>query len=219
MAAQRLDTPAPVLRLVRDGEGIAAPEPTPSHYQLAFGFLALVPAGEPVERRRRAPRARCAVQPPRRPRQLDLIERHRHLQIYGSRPRSIGRRKLTKVERAQFLVDFRFLQRAGVYAHRPRTWGDCQDHIKGPCGWVSCSLHLAYDVDHKTGVIKQNFPGREVWELEETCSLRVAAEGEHTLERTGELANLTLERARQIVDAALARLRERDEVRALHDDE
>ena len=236
MAARRADTPPPPLRLVRDGEGVAAPLDSAEPWRpglctrctrrrkvrnralcgecltYEFPFLAVAPAGAPTIRPRRA---RCAAPaqatpppPPRRrpPRQLDLIERHRHLEVYGSRPRSLRRQKLTRKERAQFKVDRRYLQRQGVYAHRAQTWGECQErNPAGPCGWVSCSMNLFLEVDEE-GIIKENFPGRQVWELEETCALRVAAEGEHTLERVGEILNITQERVRQLQDTALQRL-------------
>ncbi len=236
MAARRADTPPPSLRLVRDGEGVAAPEEPAQPWRpglcsrctrrrkvrnralcrecltYEFPFLALAPVCAPAPRPRAAPQPAqpAPAQPlaPRRrpPRQLDLIERHQHLQVYGSRPRSLRRQKLTRKERAQLKVDHRYLQRQGVYAHRAKTWGECiERNPAGPCGWVSCSMNLFLEVDEE-GIIKENFPGRQVWELEETCALRVAAEGEHTLERVGELTNLTQERIRQLQDTALQRL-------------
>lgn len=66
-------------------------------------------------------------------------------------------------------------------------------------------MNLFLEVD-EDGIIKENFPGRQVWELEETCALRIAAEGDHTLERVGELVNLTQERIRQLEETAKAKL-------------
>jgi DNA-directed RNA polymerase sigma subunit (sigma70/sigma32) len=53
-------------------------------------------------------------------------------------------------------------------------------------------------VNEATGAITINFPDREPWELEETCALDVAERGGETLERIGELINLTRERVRQL---------------------
>lgn len=233
MAARRADTPPPTLRLVREGEDVAAQEPEPITENFCFGRKGettirvkvarqfVIPRAVPFltrapTRKARARKDGCAAtaptpptkdQPRRRPpRQQDLIERHRHLEVYGSRPRSLRRQSLTRKERAQLKVDHRYLQRQGVYAGRARTWGECQErNPAGPCGWVSCSMNLFLEVD-EDGIIKENFPGRQVWELEETCALRIAAEGEHTLERVGELVNVVLERARQLQDAALEKL-------------
>lgn len=72
----------------------------------------------------------------------------------------------------------------------------------GPCPLVSCRHHLWMDV-MPNGNIKLNFPDLEPWEMEETCSLRVAEDGSHTLEEVGALLNLTRERVRQIEEGAM----------------
>lgn len=76
-----------------------------------------------------------------------------------------------------------------------------------PCPYVSCKYHLALDVSPKSGAIKLNFPGLEVWEMRETCSLDVADRGGVALEGVGALMNLTRERIRQVETMALARVR------------
>jgi len=60
------------------------------------------------------------------------------------------------------------------------------------------------DVLAGTGSIKVNFPDIEVSEMEETCSLDVADRGGESLERVGELLNLTRERVRQLDNMARA---------------
>jgi hypothetical protein len=80
---------------------------------------------------------------------------------------------------------------------RPTTRGDCFVEER-PCPWASCKHHLYLDVNPETGSIKLNFPTLEIWELEETCALDVADGGGETLERVGELINLTRERIRQV---------------------
>ena len=59
-----------------------------------------------------------------------------------------------------------------------------------------------------------NFPGVEVWQMPETCSLDVAERGSHSLSIVGKLVSLTRERIRQIERKALQRchdVAERDE--------
>lgn len=56
---------------------------------------------------------------------------------------------------------------------RPRQRCQCINH-NGPCPFVSCKHHLYLDVDSDTGEIIFNFPGKEVWELQETCALDAA---------------------------------------------
>lgn len=91
---------------------------------------------------------------------------------------------------------------------RPKTRADCINH-EGPCPFVSCEHHLYLDVSAKTGAIKLNFPDLEVWELpaHASCSLDVADAGGQTLERVGEIMNLTRERIRQIEVSAMAKVR------------
>lgn len=88
---------------------------------------------------------------------------------------------------------------------RPVTRGECAEGQR-PCPFVSCKHHLYLDVSARTGAIKLNFPDLEVWEMTETCALDVADRGGETLEKVGELANLTRERIRQVEVRALARI-------------
>ena len=88
---------------------------------------------------------------------------------------------------------------------RPRMRGDCRDGLR-PCPFVGCKYHLYLDINPETNSIKQNFPHKEVWELEETCSLDVAERGGLTLEEVGDLLNLTRERIRQMESHSLVQL-------------
>ena len=93
----------------------------------------------------------------------------------------------------------------------PATRGECLpggSNAERPCPYARCKHHLALDVNERNGNIKLNFPGREVWELAETCALDVADRGGATLEEVGAAVNLTRERLRQIEDSTLARLKE-----------
>lgn len=88
-----------------------------------------------------------------------------------------------------------------------------------PCGFVSCRHHLYLGVNERTGSIKLNFPGLEVWDLPESCALDVADRGEMTLEAVGELMNLTRERVRQLEASALEKLKALSELAAVNEGE
>lgn len=78
---------------------------------------------------------------------------------------------------------------------------------KRPCPYAGCRYHLYLDVDPRTGTIKINHPGKELWELEQTCALDVAAKCGSTLHEVGALLNVTRERIRQIEAAVLRKLK------------
>lgn len=92
---------------------------------------------------------------------------------------------------------------------RPATRSECVDGPR-PCPFVACKYHLYLDVNPVTGSIKVNFPTKDVWELEETCSLDIADRGGITLEEVGAIMNLTRERIRQVEVAGLERLQAED---------
>lgn len=98
----------------------------------------------------------------------------------------------------------------------PATRGDCVDGPR-PCPLVRCHHHLAIEVTPR-GSLRWRHPGREVWELEHTCVLDLADQGERTLEQVAQLLGLTRERIRQIEARALAVL-PRDRLRELVDSE
>lgn len=90
---------------------------------------------------------------------------------------------------------------------KPGNRAECLK-MKRPCLFVSCKYHLFLDVNPETKSIKFNFPGKEVWELKETCALDVADKGGVTLEEVGAIMNLTRERIRQVEMRALQKLRQ-----------
>jgi len=90
---------------------------------------------------------------------------------------------------------------------KPKKRADCLK-MKRPCLFVSCKYHLYLDVNPETKSIKFNFPGKEVWDLRETCALDVADKGGVTLEEVGAIMNLTRERIRQVEMRALQKLRQ-----------
>jgi hypothetical protein len=128
--------------------------------------------------------------------------------LSGPRPKSFGTGRVSRAERAEMIVDVAALKKAGAYRRRPKTFGECKP---GPCPWVSCRAHLKLDVDPVTHAVKDNFPGVDVDEMVETCSLRAADlvdDGDvMPLERVGAFANITLERARQLVAESLVSMR------------
>ena len=90
---------------------------------------------------------------------------------------------------------------------KPKNRSECLK-LKRPCLFVSCKYHPFLDVNPDTKSIKFNFPGKEVWELKETCALDVADKGGVTLEEVGAIMNLTRERIRQVEMRALQKLRQ-----------
>lgn len=96
-------------------------------------------------------------------------------------------------------------------AQRPQTRGECQRgrHAQRPCPFVGCKHHLYLDVNPETGTIKFNFPDIEPDELEHSCSLDLADDGEHDLQFIADRLNTTPSRIHQIVRANLRRLRRR----------
>ncbi len=117
------------------------------------------------------------------------------------RAKTISRRKLSRKE----LIEAAEL--AGVDYERPRARNECE-HSERPCPFVGCRYHLYLDVNPDTGSIKLNFPDLEVWQLPVTCALDVACEGGITLERAGEILNLTRERIRQMESSGLEKIKD-----------
>lgn len=156
----------------------------------------------------------------------------------GARPRSLGTRRMPRKESVEVASDMAGLAADGYYvrdedgqyspgALYPQLFSECEDLVprvledgsKGWCPFVGCRYHLAIDVDEVTGAVKEMFPGVELDEMEETCALRFAEkqreddeitqDAERTLERVGEVMNLTMESIRLTADAALKKLRRR----------
>ncbi len=90
---------------------------------------------------------------------------------------------------------------------RPTTRAQCADSPR-PCPWVSCRYHLYLDVSRDTGAIKINFPDTDISELEQSCALDIADDGEMTFEQIGGLLNLTRERIRQMTNQAVGNIGE-----------
>lgn len=90
---------------------------------------------------------------------------------------------------------------------RPGCRAECATSPR-PCPFVSCRYHLYLDVNPRTGRIKFNFPGLEVSQIAVSCALDVAEAGPWTLEDIGGRLNITRERARQLAEQALGKIRD-----------
>lgn len=66
---------------------------------------------------------------------------------------------------------------------RPMTRRDCLPggvNEQRPCPWVSCSHHLAIDVN-EAGSLRTNFPGMSLGEMPATCALDIAESEDHPM--------------------------------------
>ena len=144
---------------------------------------------------------------------------------FPNRPTSLGSTPLSKAERAELIALEAELQLAGVDTRRPRQLSECPPGST-PCRFASCRHSLLLEVlPTRTGatVVKANFPGVDVEELAETCSLRVARrfalraksfprarrdlQVVASADEVARLLNLTPMRVFQIEKGALAKLR------------
>lgn len=101
----------------------------------------------------------------------------------------------------------------------PKSRDDCRDGPR-PCPIASCSAHLKFDVNPRTGSISDNFPGVEIEDMADTCSLDVADRGPRTHEEIGRALGVTKQRAEQIEVKATAKLiAQSDRLRDLLDDD
>lgn len=87
----------------------------------------------------------------------------------------------------------------------PRTRGDCKEAVR-PCPWVRCRFHLYLDV-RADRVVRVNFADREPTDMLATCALDLAEDGPRTLEQVAGLMGMSKERARQIEEGALVKLK------------
>ncbi len=138
------------------------------------------------------------------PRVSDLVDEDEEMlkqRPGGLKPRSIAKKRLTRQEMIQGKELLPYME-----YRRPRTRSECRDGIR-PCPFVSCRFHLYLDVNPRTGTLKLNFPGLEVWEMPFTCALDVSDMGGRTLEEVGQILNMTRERVRQLESSALRKIR------------
>jgi hypothetical protein len=84
---------------------------------------------------------------------------------------------------------------------RPKTRGDCYGGER-PCPHVGCRYHTYLEVT-AAGSLVINRPDVDVDELKASCVLDIADAGPITLEKVGDVFNVTRERARQLEAAAI----------------
>lgn len=135
----------------------------------------------------------------------------------GNRPEVLG--PMTAEERRDALLDaWDVLVRMGLKFGPPKDDRDC---APGPCAHVSCRHHLAVDVELTR--VRLNFPGRDVDQIPESCSLRVARKAAErreddedifaapvmTCDEVGVYMNLAAEPVRELANRALAKFRMR----------
>ncbi len=130
--------------------------------------------------------------------------------------RSESDRDLRRIFKARPVADV-LADHDTILAHdRPATRGDCLPggcNEERPCPWVSCKHHLYLEPHEDSPSLKFPHATREPWELADTCALDVAErtkenlmmaeDAEHTLDELGAALNLTRERVRQMVAAAV----------------
>lgn len=94
---------------------------------------------------------------------------------------------------------------------RPTTRGECLqgEGAQRPCPFVSCKQHLYLDASALDGAITLRFPGLEVWEMTRSCALDEvdATPDGMTLDDAGARIGVTRERARQIEETGLRKVR------------
>jgi len=93
---------------------------------------------------------------------------------------------------------------------KPKTRADCT-MVERPCPYVLCRYHLYLDIG-RSGNLKFNFPGLEVWEMGESCVLDVADRGGATFDDVGAAMNLVRERIHQIECEAIDQVRNRGDL-------
>lgn len=89
----------------------------------------------------------------------------------------------------------------------PVVRGECKGGSR-PCPLVRCRHHLGADINDAGNLVLRH-ADRELWEIENSCSLDVADDGPHTLQEVATLLGVTRERVRQIETSGLAKVRRR----------
>ena len=135
----------------------------------------------------------------------------------GERPQSLGS-TMTREEQMHASLEVWKLEAEGAKFGPPATFEACLKE-KEPCVHYGCRHHAGIEVD--SDILKLNFPDRDVDEMPETCTLRVANKGEGkkgnaaewrtvmSCEEVGVVLNLTSERVRQEERVALAKFKRR----------
>lgn len=88
---------------------------------------------------------------------------------------------------------------------RPTRRSQCATGPR-PCVWVTCRYNLYLDV-RGDGVLRLNFADREPEEMVASCALDLATDGPRTLDSVAGLMGMSKERARQIEENAMKKVR------------
>jgi hypothetical protein len=96
--------------------------------------------------------------------------------------------------------------RLPIVNERPLTWGECDGRVR-PCPFVTCRHHLLLDIGEDGRLLKaHDFDEQDadsiaeaLREMDETCSLDVAARGGMTSRAVGELLGLCREEVQRCV--------------------
>lgn len=88
---------------------------------------------------------------------------------------------------------------------RPKTRADCVN-VPRPCPFVSCRYNLYLDVSDNGRRIRINFKG-EPDEMPVSCALDLAEDGPRGLIDVGQLIGTSKERARQVEEVAMEKLK------------
>jgi len=91
---------------------------------------------------------------------------------------------------------------------RPKTRGECEGGER-PCPFVSCRYHLFAEPTERGG-LTLNHPGKELWEIGETCALDVADDGGKGLIEIADLLRVSRERIRQVEARAIDKVKRAD---------
>lgn len=154
-----------------------------------------------TDRLARAPIRRPRATPPSQPEFPQFRGR------WAWKGKTIPNRPLSRKEKAEGKALRYWLKLATE--ERPKTRADCKAGPR-PCPWVACSYHLYSDVSANSGSLKINFPRLPVdvalKRMRDTCALDVAEAGGATLDEVGIMLNVSMERARQVVESAVEEL-------------
>lgn len=125
------------------------------------------------------------------------------------RPATVARRDLRRgrASRLPALVQEAWERPAEAEPRRlPVFRAECR-RVPRPCPFVSCRYHLYLDVNEQGG-IRFNFPDLPLEQLDPSCALDVVDDrGDLAYANIGRLMNVTREGARQLVRAALEKIR------------
>lgn len=87
---------------------------------------------------------------------------------------------------------------------RPASRGECADGPR-PCPWVSCRYHLYLDITPYGG-LTLNYPSIEPGQMEHSCALDIAAQGDHDMISVAQIMGVNDETVRVIERAAKVKM-------------